>query len=381
VSGIPGGNVAGAASPPDPRPLVSIVAPAFNEADILETNVERICSYMDTLADRWRWELILVDDGSTDATAELAAAAARTRAAIAVERHPVNLGLGQALRTGFRRAAGAYVVVVDLDLTYAPEHIGQMLDRLHERRADVVLASPYMAGGRTSRVPWTRRFLSRWGNRFLAMTARGAVAGGNISTLTGMVRAYDARFLRLLNLKSTGMEINTEIIYKGTVLNARIEEVPAHLDWSGRKQAQSTVSAGRIRRGIALSLLAGFILRPFLFFIVPAGFLAALSLYVLAWIAIHVFTYYGELAPGGGSFDLVFSRSIALAFEQSPHAFLVAGVSIVLTFQLFSLGILALQAKQYFEELFHFTTHVYSHSRELERKLGEWRADVERRGA
>jgi glycosyltransferase involved in cell wall biosynthesis len=358
----------------DPRPLVTIVAPAFNEADIVDANVERICAYMDTLADRYRWEIVLVDDGSTDATAELAAAVAARHPEIVVERHPVNLGLGQALRTGFRRARGAYVVVVDLDLTYAPEHIGQMLDRLHQKRADIVLASPYMAGGRTSRVPWTRRMLSRWGNRFLALTARGVVPGGNISTLTGMVRAYDARFLRSLNLKSTGMEINTEIIYKGTVLNARIEEVPAHLDWSSRRQAQSAVSGRRIRRGIALSLLAGFIIRPFAFFILPAGLLGLVSLYLVGWIAYHVYGYYREIAPSGGSFDEVFSRSVALAFELSPHAFIVAGITIVLTVQLFSLGILALQAKQYFEELFHFTTHVYAHSREMERKLSDWRA-------
>ena len=106
-------------------------------------------------------------------------------------------------------------------------------------RAEIVLASPYMAGGRASSVPWIRKMLSRWGNRFLALTARGVNPAGNISTLTGMVRAYDARFVRSLNLKSTGMEINTEIIYKGMILNARIEEVPAHLDWSTRKHTRS----------------------------------------------------------------------------------------------------------------------------------------------
>lgn len=363
---------------PDSRPLVSILAPAFNEADILENNLERICDYMETLASLYRWNLVIVDDGSTDGTGELAMAFAAARKDVQVHRHGINLGLGQALRSGFRLCDGDYIVVIDLDLTYAPDHIGTLLERIVATRAEIVVASPYMAGGRATSVPWIRKKLSRWGNRFLALTARGVNPAGNISTLTGMVRAYDGRFVRSLNLKSTGMEINTEIIYKGMILNARIEEVPAHLDWSAQKPTRSIkTTSRRIRRGIAFSLLAGFIIRPFAFFIIPATLLGLVSIYELAWIAYHVLQHYRQLAPAGGTFDAVFTESVAREFQQAPHGFVIVGITLVLSVQLLSLGVLALQAKVYFEELFHFGTRVHAHSLALERLLSE-RADRDR---
>lgn len=360
---------------PDARPLVAILAPAFNEADVVGNNLKRICDYMETLAHLYRWNLVLVDDGSTDGTGELAIAFAAARTNVKVHRHGINLGLGQALRSGFQLCDGDYIVVIDLDLTYAPDHIGLLLERIVATRAEIVLASPYMAGGKATAVPWIRRMLSRWANRFLALTARGVNTAGNISTLTGMVRAYDARFVRSLNLKSTGMEINTEIIYKGMLLNARIEEVPAHLDWSTRKHTRSIRAAsGRIRRSILFSLLAGFIIRPFAFFIIPAALLGLVSLYELGWIGYHVLVHYGQLASGGGGFDAVFTEAVAKEFRQAPHAFVIVGITLVLSVQLLSLGVLALQAKQYFEELFHFQTRAYAQSLELERILAE-RAD------
>jgi hypothetical protein len=356
----------------DERPLVSILVPAFNEAALIQRNLARICDYMRTLADRYRWELVVVDDGSSDGTAELAREFAATRPGIRVFRHPRNFRLGQALRYGFRQCRGQYIVTLDLDLTYAPEHVAKLLERIRETGAKIVLASPYMKGGRTSGVPLLRLLLSRWGNRFLALTARGVNPTGDLATWTGMVRAYDARFIRSLNLKSMGMEINTEVIYKGLILGARIEEVPAHLDWSEQNTGQATrTSSKRIRRGILFSLLAGFIIRPFAFFIIPALLLGAVSLYVLVWIVIHVATHYHEVARAGGGFDPLFSAALGLAFQQSPHAFIVGGITLMLAVQLFSLGILAVQVKQYFEELFHFETRVYAQSLELERLLAE----------
>ena len=357
----------------DARPLVSIIAPAFNEADIVQSNVRRIVDHMRGLELAYRWELIVIDDGSSDDTSGQVVAVAEGASNIHVVRHRINLGLGQALRTGFRTARGDIIVVMDLDLTYAPEHIDVLLERMRDTQAMIVLASPYMSGGRATKVPWLRRVLSRWGNRFLALTARGVNPTGNISTLTGMVRAYDGSFIRSLNLTSTGMEINTEIIYKGMLLNARIEEVPAHLDWSARKPKLSIRASGqRIQRGITFSLMAGFTIRPFAFFIIPAAILAIISAYMLYWIGVHVAGYYAHTVPvPGGTFDDRFSEAVALAFRRSPHAFFVVGITLVLCVQLLSLGVLALQAKQYFEELFHLGTRTVAQVQDIERRLPE----------
>jgi len=366
----------------DERPLVSIVAPAYNEAAILRDNLSRVCEYMETLGERYRWELLIIDDGSTDDTGPIATEFAASRDNVQIHAHSTNRGLGQALRSGFGLCRGKYIVVIDLDLTYAPEHIDKLLERIGETGAEIVLASPYMSGGETTSVPFLRKFLSRWGNRFLALTARGVNRSGNISTLTGMVRAYDTRFVRSLNLKSMGMEINTEIIYKATILGARVEEIPAHLDWSAQGQTKSVRTSGkRIRRSILFSLLAGFIIRPFAFFIVPAAILALVSLYPLFWMVYHVVTYYREVAPAGGPFDFALSEAVARAFRLSPHSFIVGGITVMLSVQLFSLGVVALQAKQYFEELFHFETRVYSHARELERLMARQAELLERADA
>ncbi len=212
------------------KPLVSLVVSAYNEAPIVEKNLATLCQYMGSLDDEYRWEMIFINDGSTDKTGELAEAFARTKNNIHVLHHMMNLGLGQALKLAFDQSRGDYIVTFDIDLSYSPDHIRTLLTRIRQTRAQIVVASPYMKGGKISHVPWLRRILSVWANRFLSSAAKG-----DLSTLTGMVRVYDGRFLRGLNLRSTGMEVNTEIIYKAMMLRAGIDEIPGHLDWGLRK--------------------------------------------------------------------------------------------------------------------------------------------------
>lgn len=334
---------------PESRPLVTVVAPAYNEAAILARNVDTLCDYLDTLADRYRWELLIVNDGSTDDTARLADEAAARRPGVRVVHHPVNMNLGQALRTGFAHARGEYVVVMDLDLSYAPDHIARMLDTLVATKSHIVVASPYMKGGQNTAVPFLRLQLSKWANRFLAYFSRH----GGLRTLTGMVRAYDRRFLRRLNLKAMGVEINTEILYKAMMLRGRVVEVPAHLDWTLQvKEGKGRVSSFRILKGILTYLISGFIFRPFMFFLIPGFAALAVSLYVVGWTFVNVAEAY-PMAPGGSFFDDKFSEAVRMVFNARPHAFFVGGITLIFALQLLSLGFLSLQNKKYFEELFH----------------------------
>jgi glycosyltransferase involved in cell wall biosynthesis len=338
-----------------PRHFVSIVVPAYNEAAIVEENLAVICEYMRSLEDDYRWELILVNDGSTDETGDLAEAFAGTRENVHVLHHFTNFRLGQALRYAFNNARGDTIVTMDLDLSYSPDHIGQMLRKIKETRAKIVIASPYMKGGRISNVPWLRRRLSIWANRFLSLAAKG-----KLSTLTGMVRAYDRRFLSSLNLKAMDVDINPEIIYKSQLLGARIVETPAHLDWGlQRAQGKKRSSSIRILRSIASCLLSGFIFRPFMFFILPGLGLLLVSVYPLIWVFIHTMSQLKDIPSSVGPFDARLSGAVAAAFAQSPHSFFVAGITLMLGFQLMSLGILALQSKSYFEELFHLGTTLH----------------------
>jgi glycosyltransferase involved in cell wall biosynthesis len=341
------------------RPLVSIVVPAYNEASIAEKHLSILCQYMDSLEDEYRWEMIVVNDGSSDGTGELAEAFARTRDNVHVLHHMNNFGIGEAFKSAFDLCRGDYIVTLDLDLSYSPDHIRKLLTKMRETGAKIVVASPYMKEGTVSNVPWLRRILSVCANRFLASTARG-----NLSTLTSMVRVYDAKFLRTLDLRSLGMEVNPEAIYKTMLLHARIEEIPAHLDWGiQRAEGIKRRSSMRMLRHTMAILLSGFLFRPVMFFIIPGLALLLFALYVNTWTVIHFFEQYQTLSQ----YTWFFSRAsvaVGAAYSQFPHTFIVGGLALMLAIQLISLGILALQSKSYFEEVFHLGTSIYRLTRE-----------------
>ncbi|CAB5115247.1 hypothetical protein D3OALGB2SA_2639 [Olavius algarvensis associated proteobacterium Delta 3] len=329
-------------------PFVSVVVPGFNEEALIEKHLRILWDYMKTIEDRYRWELIFVNDGSGDNTGELANRFAETHENVKVLHHFKNFQLGQALRYAFNNCRGEYIVVMDLDLSYSPDHIERLLDAIQKSRAKIVIASPYMEGGQVSNVPWLRKFMSRWANRFLSLTAKG-----KLSTLTGMVRAYDAKFIGILNTKAMDMAINPEIIYKAQLLRGYIIEMPAHLSWSMQKSAgKSRSSSMKILWTILSSLFSGYLFRPFMFFILPGLAILAISLYPIIWSFIHTFHYYMNSAAVEG-IGYHFSEAIAAAFQLSPHAFIVGGFGLMVSIQLISLGILSLQKKRYFEELFH----------------------------
>jgi glycosyltransferase involved in cell wall biosynthesis len=332
----------------DNRPLVSLVLPAFNEAAIIEDNLQRLAAYMQNLEKLYRWEMIVIDDGSLDNTGELARRFAEQRDNVHVLSHITNFGLGQAFRFAFNNCEGDYIITLDTDLSYAPEHISRLLEKIRKTGAKIVIASPYMKGGKITNVPWPRKMMSTWANRFLSVASEG-----HLSTLTSMVRAYDALFLRSLSLKSMGMDIMPEIIYKGMILRARIEEIPAHLDWSSLKASTTPRrSSMRVFRHILSTLFSGFLFRPFMFFVIPGLLVLLFSVYVNAWMVHHFITQY--LALSG--YSDIFTRSsaaISAAYMQSPHTFVIGLLSLMLAIQLISLGILSLQSKSYFEEIFH----------------------------
>jgi len=145
----------------DKKSFVSLVVAAYNEEGIIERNLEILCNYMQSLEDRYTWEIIVVNDGSKDGTGEIAEKFAENYENIVVIHHRDNKNLGSAIRTGFEHCRGDYVITLDLDLSYSPEHILVMLNRIKETNAEIVLASPYMKGGKLTGVPFLRKFFSK----------------------------------------------------------------------------------------------------------------------------------------------------------------------------------------------------------------------------
>ncbi len=348
------------------RPLVTVVVPAYNEADILPRNLEILYEYLRTLEAAYRFELLIVDDGSQDATGKLAEAFAAGREGVRVLHHQINFRLGQTLRTAFNASRGDIVVVMDADLSYAPAHIEAMLARMKESRAKIVIASPYRKGGGVSNVPWMRRILSKWANRFLCLMAPKDFFSDKLTNITGMVRAYDGDFIRGLSLWAMDVDINPEIINKAKILRARIVEVPARLAWDadlrGRAARRRRASKLQILKGTVQSIVSGYMFRPFHFFIVPGLILFILSLYPLAWTIIHTIDQYGKLAGKGLSLDYRLSEAIAGSFQVAPHSFIVAGFALVVAIQLLSLGLLSLQKKRNYAQLFYLMSAIYKDS-------------------
>jgi glycosyltransferase involved in cell wall biosynthesis len=340
-------------------PLLSVIIPVFNEQALLEEHLGQIISYLDRLESEFRWEAIIVNDGSDDDTTEITEAFSSSRDNVFVLHHPRNFGLGQALQFGFNNTKGDYVVTLDIDLSYDVEHIGELARTIRDTKAKIVLASPYMKGGTIRNVPWLRRILSIYGNRFLSFFAKG-----HFSTLTSMMRAYDGKFIRSVNLRSMGMDIMPEVVHKSMILGGSIVEVPGRLDWGPqRKFSDSRFSSMQIARHLFATILAGFIFRPFLFFIIPGLAVGAFSCYVNFWMFVHYFEALAEMEAGGqaASWDGAF----ALAYQQYPHTFIFGLLTAMLAVQLVGLGVLALQNKQYFDELFDLGSHAMRASNRL----------------
>ncbi len=333
------------------HPLVSVITPAFNEESIIAKNIGVLCSYLKGLEDRYDWELVIVNDGSKDRTGEIADRIAKNDPHIRVIHHKTNRNLGGALQTGFANVKGDFVVVMDLDLSYATDHIEQLLDECERTEADIVVASPYMKGGRCTAVPRSRLILSRVVNRIMRMMSQD-----NLHTYTSMVRVYRREFLKNLNLKSTSYAINPEILHKATILRSKIREIPAHLDWTEQQQSAGRTSSIRIYRGILSGMMSSFIFRPYALFMTTGILLLLLSTWVIGWIFWHTFEIYPLVDVPSGMFNDRLTESIARVFQQRPHAFFIGGLLLISAIQFLSLGFLSLQNKRYFDELFNINS-------------------------
>jgi dolichol-phosphate mannosyltransferase len=334
------------------KPFISVVIPCYNEEAIIRSNIEIIKDFLVSRNSKYDWEIVIINDGSKDNTGKIANEIEELNKNIRVIHHPVNLNLGNALQTGFCNSKGEIIVVLDVDLSYSVENIEKLADKLIEESADIVMASPYMKGGKVTAVPFNRRIMSKWVNKFMRFASQD-----KYHTFTGMVRAYRTSFIHSVNLKTKDYEINPEIIYKAMILRARIIEIPAHLDWTEQnKFVGKRTSSIRLLRGFFSGLMSAFIFRPYIFFMGIGTILICLSMYQLIWLLFDTLSFWQTVLIEGTKTDNPFSYSLATQFRENPQTFLVGGITFLAAIQFLSLGFLSLQSKRYFEELFHLAT-------------------------
>jgi len=224
-------------------PDLTIIAPIYNEAENVARTVDLVAEAMAGFDGTW--ELIVVDDGSTDDSRARAEELAAERPWLRVEGYTPNAGRGRALRTGFEAARGDFVVTVDFDLSYEASHIRRLYDALQGDDApDIVLASAYMPGGTIENVPWKRLLASRGGNILLRLAWPERVC-----TSTCIVRGYRRSALERLALTCDRKEIHLEILSQAFDRGLRVREIPGHL-----RARTAGVSKARLGRSASTHL-------------------------------------------------------------------------------------------------------------------------------
>ena len=228
-----------------------VVIPTYNEAGNIAEALRRV-RHAAPAAD-----ILGVDDGSPDGTAQVARACAAELGRVEVRVRPGKLGLGSAYREGFadglRRGYGV-LVQMDGDLSHDPAALPALL-RAVRAGADVAIGSRYVPGGSIPRWSVSRRALSRWGNRYarwlLALPLADATSG---------FRAYRSAALTRLDLASVraeGYGFQIEMTYRMARAGGRIAEVP--IAFADRQRGESKMSARIIAE--ALRLVTGCALR------------------------------------------------------------------------------------------------------------------------
>ncbi len=228
--------------------MISIVIPTYNEAGSLPTLVQRLGS---ALGGR-EWELIVVDDGSPDGTADIAAAMA-PRLPVRVVRRAGKLGLASAVLDGFRAANGEVLVCMDADLSHPQEVVPHLVDALTDG-ADLAVGSRYVAGGGVEDWPLKRRIVSRvaclMGNALVPV--RDATSG---------FFALRRSVIEGVHLNPIGFKIGFEVIARGRY--HEVVEVPytfrdrehGSSKFGRREIAQYVQQLGQIARDKALRRL------------------------------------------------------------------------------------------------------------------------------
>ncbi|MCK6540574.1 MAG: glycosyltransferase family 2 protein, partial [Anaerolineales bacterium] len=196
--------------------ILSVVIPAYNEENGIKEIAERVLAVEPALKEVGveRLELLVVDDGSRDRTAEVAEGIPGVR----LIRHPKNKGYGAALKTGFSKSAGELIGFLDADGTYPPEYFPQLC-KSALNGSDLVIGSR-MAGA-DSRMPLTRRVGNFFFANLLSILGRQKVT----DSASGM-RVFKREILEQIYPLPDGLNLTPVMSTRALHEGIKIVEVP-----------------------------------------------------------------------------------------------------------------------------------------------------------
>lgn len=198
-----------------------VVLPTYQEAENVQDVLARIRMAVPDA------DIVVVDDGSPDGTADLAARAGHDLGRIDVLRRTAKSGLGPAYRAGFAWGLdrGHEVLIeMDADLSHDPDVLPRLIAAVGEGGADLAIGSRYVPGGAVPGWPRSRRLLSQWGNRYI-----GLMLGLPVRDATAGFRAYRRSILEKIDLervRADGYGFQVEMVYAVSKAGGSIIEIP-----------------------------------------------------------------------------------------------------------------------------------------------------------
>ena len=248
---------------PDGPAVFYVVIPVLNETANMERLVKALRELENEFGTAYCFEIILVDDGSTDGTAETARQLS-TGLKLTVLSHPRNAGPGRAFATAYEYLAPKlkdddWVATMEGDNTSRHQLLRQMLTRSHEGY-EIILASPYSYGGGIHNTSPVRVFLSHFANAFL----KGCVGIHGLFTMSSFFRLHHGSALRQLQacygpgvIERSGFEGVVEMLMKIVFLGMTVSEVPMVLDTAQRAGKSKMKILRTIRSYLTLFLDRG----------------------------------------------------------------------------------------------------------------------------
>ncbi len=195
-----------------PHTSLSVVFPAWNEVDNIDEAIDGAVRALDALCRRW--EVIVVDDGSVDGTADRVRAWGQRDPRVRLLQHARNQGYGAALRSGFRAATLDHVFFTDSDLQFDLRELALLLP--HTRSYDIV------AGYRHARQdPWGRRANAWLWGRLVDATFDVGVRDVNCA-----FKVFRREVLERCAIRSHGAFVNTELLARARAQGYRVRQVP-----------------------------------------------------------------------------------------------------------------------------------------------------------